>query len=402
MMRYPPRLISRLLPVMLLVHGLSALARPAALVPTDSLRFDESDKPYDIVELEMPAALYKRVLSSKGQKLDLKNSALKFNGETVAIEEIHLHGNTTLYFERKSFSVDAAQKIKICDKGCKPLDAFYLISLSMDKNYFHNRLCFDLLAELKLFQLQYKYAEVKINGDSQGIYLMVQRPQDWSKKIAESPFILRRGVNHEIAKENAQKDLDKEAVKSYRQQFTSIYKLAYKYSGEDLYNKLAEILDVDEYMRWMAFNYIVKNGDYSDELYFYIDPDTKRFRIIPWDYDDIFKPAPHEGMDVWKSKMNPSSLIFSSEDALDLTIARDNYLYKKYLQHLSNVMDELSEEKIEAIINALYADLSNFYKSDKILDAASKDGYTTSLKRLQDELLSANQYFAYMRTSLKK
>lgn len=401
-MKRNSQLIRHMLLLIFWLQGLSTFASPSPEKYIDSLRFLKSDKHYSVVELEMPNALYKRVLSIKGQKLTLKNTVLKFNEDTVAIKEIHLHGNSTLNLERKSFSVDAAQKIKLCKKGCKPLDAFYLISLSMDKNYFHNRLCFDLLSELKLFDLQYKYAEVKINGNSQGIYLIIQRPQDWSKNIAQSPFILRRGANHEIVKEKAQKDLDKEAVKEYRHQFTSIYKLIYQLSGEALYKELNEILDVDEYLRWLALNYIIRNGDYSDELYFYIDPETKRFRIIPWDYDDVFKQAPHEGLEVWRSKMNPSSLIFSSEDALDLKIAHDPYLYAKYLQRLSTVMDELTEEKIESIINALYQDLSILYESDEILEAGSKDGYTTSLKRLQDELLIVNQYFKYMRINLKK
>jgi spore coat protein H len=348
----------------------------------------------------MSDAQYKKVVSIKGQKISLKNTELKFNGEPVSLNEIHLHGNTTLNFERKSYSIDIADKIKFCEKGCRSLDAFYLISLSMDKNYFHNRLCFDLLGELDLFHLEYKYAEVKINGNSQGIYLMVQRPQDWSKKVANSPFILRRGLHHTVAKEKAQKDIGKETVKAYRHQFSLIYKLINQNSGEALYSKLNEILHVDDYLRWLALNYIIKNGDYSDELYFYIDPDTKRFRIIPWDYDDVFQQAPHEGMEVWRSRMDPNSLIFSSEDELDLTIAHDPYLYDKYKQHLTAVVNELSDQMVESVINMIYEDLSPLFASDAILQASSKDGYETSVERLQAELKMVNQYFAYMRGAI--
>jgi spore coat protein H len=350
----------------------------------------------------MPETQFKKVVAVKGQKITLKNTTLTFDGKAISIKEVHLHGNTTLNFERKSFSVDANETIRICGKGCKPMDAFYLISLSMDKNYFHNRLCFDLLKSLDLFPLQYKFAEVRINDSSQGIYLILQRPQDWSKKIADSPFILRRGPNHAIAKEKTKKDLPKYSIKRYRQQFTSIYKLIYQHKGRVLYEKLNEVMDLEDYMRWMAFNYIVKNGDYSDELYFYIDPGTGRYKIIPWDYDDVFKKEPHEGMDVWKSRMDHSSLVFSSEDELDLAIAHDGYLYSRYVEELSNVSRELDVGKIEAVLESIYNDLFPLYQSEAVLKASEKDGYTTSLERLRAELETVNQYFGYTRRSILK
>jgi len=397
-----PRLIFGAQLFIFWLSGLSLLAGTQGKSNNDSLQPGESDQPYHVIELEMSTAHYKKVQSAQGQKLYLENTTLKFNGKPVSLKEIHLHGKSTLYYERKSFSVDASEKIKICKEGCKPMDAFYLVSLSMDRNYFHNRLCFDLLKELNLFHLQYKYAEVKINGNSQGIYLLLQRPQDWSIKTVESPSIIRRGLNHVIDKQRFEKGIDKNTAKVYRHQFNSIYKLIDQYSGEDLYARLNEILHVEDYLRWLAFNYIVRDGDYSDELYFYIDPKTKRFRIIPWDYDDIFKAGPHEGIEVWKSKMDPSSLIFSAEDELDVKIAHDPYLYDQYLRCLSSVMEELKEEKVESVVNKIYEDLSPLFKSDEIIQAASKDGYKTSLENLRVDIVSVNQYFNNMRATLIK
>jgi spore coat protein H len=352
--------------------------------------------------MDMPESQFKKVVAAKGQKIVLKNTTLTFDGKVVPLKEVHLHGNTTLNFERKSFSVDADEKIRICDTGCKPMDAIYLMSLSMEKNYYHNRLCFDLLKSLNLFPLQYKFVEVRINDNSQGIYLILQRPQDWSRKSADSPFILRRGTQHEIAKERTTKDLPKDSVRRYRQQFGDLYKSIHQYHGKALYERLERIMHVDEYLRWMAFNYIIRNGDYSDELYFYIDPDTRRYRIIPWDYDDIFKKEPHEGMDVWKNRMDHASLVFSSEDDLDRAIAHDEYLYNKYLEKLADVMKELNAEKIDAALECIYQDLSPLFGSVEILKACERDGYTTSLERLQAELVTVNQYFSFMRSSLLK
>ena len=141
----------------------------------DSLKLKASVKPHLVMELEMSSKLYDKIMASRGEDMDLENTILKFKGDTVSINEAHLHGQTTLQFERKSYSIDADKKIKLC-KGCEGLGDFYLVSLSMDKNYFHNRLCFDLLNTLGLFHLQYAYSEVKINGKSQGIYLILATP----------------------------------------------------------------------------------------------------------------------------------------------------------------------------------------------------------------------------------
>jgi spore coat protein H len=365
----------------------------------DSLKFKSNNKKNLVMEMEMPSKLYEKITASRGQDMDLENTILKFNGDTISINGGHLHGQSTMYFERKSFTVDTRKKIKLCD-GCEGLGAFYLVSLSMDRNYYHNRLSFDLLRSLNIFHLQYAYTEVKINGNSQGIYLIVQRPQDWALKDIGSPYIVRRGGDHLVDRERFQKDLAKEEKKKFHEQFLSIYRMINQHSGEELFKKLNEVMHLEDYMRWLAFNYLIKCGDYSDELYFYADPQSKRFKIVPWDYDDIFKVHPHEGIKERNLKLDPSSLVFSSEDKLDVKIANDPYLYAQYLKHLADVVEELSPDRIEKVLMKIYADLSPLYESKPILDAASKDGYRTSPAILRGELNKVYDFFEGQRTGL--
>ena len=80
-----------------------------------------------------------------------------------------------------------------------------------------------------------------------------------------------------------------------------------------------------------CFQFFVQNGDYSDEVFFYIDPKIRKFRIIPWDYDDIFANAPHEGGAENKKALSEINL-FSTEDHLDEKIATDSYLIR-YLSY---------------------------------------------------------------------
>ena len=348
----------------------------------------------------MSAGLFQRIKDSRGQDVDLVNTILTFNGDTISINEGHLHGQSTMYFERKSYSIDAGKKIKLCE-SCEGMGSFYLVSLSMDKNYYHNRLCFDLLRTLGLFHLQYTYSELRINGASQGIYLILQRPQDWTLKEIGSPYIVRRGRGErKVDRERFKKDISKQEKKTYHDQFLSIYKVIHEFSGEELYNKLNEVMHLEDYMRWLAFNYIIKCGDYSDELYFYVDPETKRLRIVPWDYDDIFMSHPHEGIKERNSRMPTSALIFSSEDKLDVKIANDPYLYSQYYKHFSAVFEELSQERLENVLVNIYTDLSPLLQSPSILKALSTDGYHTSPKILRGELNDVYKFFEYQRIAL--
>lgn len=366
----------------------------------DSLNLKRGDQPHLVMEFDMSPRLFQKIKVARGQELNLENTVLRFNGDTVTVNDGHLHGQSTLYLERKSFTIETEKKIRVCE-GCEALGDFYLVSLSMDRNYFHNRLSFDLLRSLGLFHLQYHYSEVRINGESQGIYLILQRPQDWALKIIGSPYIVRRGnTEHLIDRERSQKDLSKELKRTYHDQFLSIYKLIYQYSGEELYKKLNEVMYLDDYMRWLAFNYIIKCGDYSDELYFYADPETKRFRIVPWDYDDIFMIHPHEGLSQRNSRIDPSSMVFSSEDRLDVKIANDPYLYGLYVKHLSSVFEEISKESLEKVLENIYTDLSPLFESSSIMKAASKDGYQTNSKLLRAELNNVYEFIEGQRRAL--
>jgi spore coat protein H len=274
-----------------------------------------------------------------------------------------------------------------------------LISLTMDRNYFHNRLSFDLLNKLQIFHLDYHYTELVINERSQGIYLLMERPTDWALKEVGSPFLIRRGYNGAIDKVKAAKGVSTADKKRYNRQFREIYQAIHQLKGEALVSQLDSLMDMDEYFVWLSFNFLISNGDYSDELYFYIDKDSGKFRIVPWDYDDILKREPHEGVRQRNQRIPASSLLFSSEDRLDVAIANDPELYKRYLIQMRRVLSLLTDSLVEETLSNLYAELNPYLTSDNILKALSTDGYLTSVEKLKTDLMDVNQY---IRTHKKK
>jgi spore coat protein H len=161
-----------------------------------------------------------------------------------------------------------------------------------------------------------------------------------------------------------------------------------KYKGEELYNAISTWLDADEYMKWLAFNFFVRNGDYTDEVYFYVDPDSQKFHIIPWDYDDLFSMAPHEGYQESR-KLIGDKLFFSTEDILDRKIVTDPFLYKMYLFQFKKLMNELSPDVLKSIFEKTYAELYPYYSNDEIISQSKYDRYKNdNLEGLKSNMLT--------------
>eukprot|EP01052_Picozoa_sp_SAG31_P061402 SAG31_NODE_20485_length_573_cov_0.833333_1_plen_137_part_01 len=70
------------------------------------------------------------------------------------------------------------------------------------------------------------------------------------------------------------------------------YRELYSCSGKNA-SWLRQRLDLDTYMKWLAFNSILHNGDYIDEAFFYDKrpPDSggpPHWSVHAWDLDAVF------------------------------------------------------------------------------------------------------------------
>jgi spore coat protein H len=253
----------------------------------------------------------------------------------------------------------------------------------MDRNYCNNRLAFEMMEASGIFGLFYSFCELRINNKSEGIHLVIERPEDWAIKKMNSPLVIRRGFNHQIKKIKSRKKIERREVKKYSGYYRQIYKCLNQQEGEELYKTLSDLLDIDEYMKWLAFNFLVRNGDFTDEVYFYYDPDIKKFRVIPWDYDDLYFPAPHEGK-IENKKLLEEKFIFSAEDLLDKKIATDPYLYKTYLVNFKDLLARLSPPVLKRVFENTYAELYPYYSKEEIIKMSEYDAYTgANFKKLE-------------------
>jgi spore coat protein H len=350
---------------------------------------DSERKIENTISIDLPATEYEYLQSITGEKMDFKTTKLIINGESIEQEAIHSRGQTSLYFKRKSlgFKLKSDATFRHGEKSEK-LKKFDLINLSMDKYYVRNRLAFEMMEKTELFGLFYTFCELRVNGKSEGIFMVIERPEDWAIDKKNSPLMIRRGYDHKMDKVETEKKVEKSIIKKYQGYFRNIYKSLTKYEGEELYNTLSQWMDVDNYMKWLAFNYFVRNGDYSDEVFFYVDPEIGKYRIIPWDYDDIFAIAPHEGKDKALKNLG-EKLIFSTEDVLDVKIATYPFLYNKYLAVLNELLKELSPAILKDVFDTTYAELFPYFSENEIISQAQYDAYKdANMENLKTELVS--------------
>ena len=163
--------------------------------------------------------------------------------------------------------------------------------------------------------------------------------------------------------------------------------------GESLSEVYHSVIDMEAYFKWLAFNYLVLNGDYLDELFFYPDEKSGKLTIIPWDYDDIFRSEPREGWEE-RNKHLQHSLLFSSESKLDQVIYRNEILYDNYLLVFEELLNILSVETIRNTMMQVYAELLPFYLEEDIISLSKYDQYgQTDLASFQKHL---EDYYAFL------
>ena len=352
------------------------------------------------ISFTMADKFYQRIKDSRGIKYRCPDAQMIYNNMSIPVRSLDIRGKSTLNYTKKSFTLKLDKNIDLNNtRRWVSVKDCYLLGLTMDRNYIRNYFAFTLMDVLDLFKLAFSYCEVVINDETQGIYMITERPRDYALKTVNSPAIIRRGYKGKIDKMVINKNSPHNSNRFYGRKFNRIYTHGRKYSGRELYDSLDSQIDMDQYMRWLAFNYLTRNGDYTDEIYLYIDPADDRFRIIPWDYDDVFSKQPHEGNESRRS-VPGGKFIFSSEDLLDRVIITDNYLYDKYLEQLIDVIEILNDTTLRVLIQDTYCAVYPYYLDGEIMETTQHDRFgSTNLAELNATLLNMLNQFRIIRNS---
>ena len=388
-----------------------------ALLMTLSSCYKEVEFPVEIdkvFELQVTPGMQEFIYTSRDTAYTIAEAGmvLLLDDQPLDLHEIRTRGKSALRFQRKSFSVVLNEPVLLSGgDGTKTrlLHRFKLIAMAMDYTYIENRLAFGILEEQGIMPLLYRYVELKINGATQGVYLLVEDPEQYYLENG-SEYILRRGYYNSIEDDEYEASSHLIPKESYQDRFLEIYSSLTQLQGEALYLALDERLNLEQYFRKMGIDYLLQNGDYTDEVYLYalLHLDQIRFNIIPWDYDDIFSSTPHEVGLTWGTgtlfgkRQYPShqdvlnvtgdKKIFSIEDDLDYIIATDPYLYEKYENTLSEMVERMNMLDFDILFQQIREELSPFYYNKEVVLQSRFDKTETNFK-LWEENLSEKKAF---------
>jgi len=328
-----------------------------------------------------------------GKKLEIPSCEITYNGVALKSKSCKTRGNTTLYFKRKSFSISLKDPVVLGEKEIRKLA---LNNLAMDRNYYRNRLSFLLMERIGIFHLKTDFAELRINGNSAGLYLALQKPEDYIRSL-ESTLLVRREYGGRATME----DSHGENAKYQMKRLNKIRKLTKRFEGQQLYDSLNAIVHLDHYFQWLAFNYLIKNGDYTDELFLYLTVDEYKFDIIPWDYDDIFMKQPHEGIEM-RNQILDNQLLFSGEAYIDIVIDRDKFLYLEYLRNFKQVLEILNPDVLKDAFEKVYVELYPYFADQEVIAQSVSDHYgLTNLSILKADLQNKFHATLNLRTSIE-
>jgi spore coat protein CotH len=179
----------------------------------------------------------------------------------------------------------------------------------------------------------------------------------------------------------ANKKLSQADIALYQTRLNETFNILKNLKGEKLLAALSERMNLDHYMRWLAVNYLIQNGDYSDEVFFFGVKDAQgqiKFDIMPWDMDDSFQKRMHLAFipgefNAGQEARSQRQMLYSFESQLDQAISQDSVLLKKYFETLDQVTQELSAQKITAIVDQVMAELYPYLNDSDILAAGALD-----------------------------
>ncbi|MDA3880437.1 MAG: CotH kinase family protein [Prolixibacteraceae bacterium] len=356
-----------------------------------------------------------RILEARGEQFYISPlPKLSYGSVPLQLDHMKIRGQSALNFQRKSYSVnlDDFLVFKNDTNDFIYIEKFKLLSMVYDYTYIENRLSHILLSQIGLWDLRSFYTQVVFNDDKhQGLYLFVEDPEDYLIQNKDADIVIRRYYRGEISKTELADGITTSESEKYSADFNDIYSTLLKFKGKQLYDELNRRMNINNYMKKMAFDFVVKNGDTTDEVFFWAKKQNGNsyFDILPWDYDDLFTIQPHEVGRAWAvgtvfgeriyethadvlKELN-GKLIFSIEDDIDYAIATDDYLYNVYLTQLGFVLN-----KLDVIIDQAFLDLKKeldpYYEFPKIIEQSKYDANETSADIYSKNIAEKHQYLS--------
>lgn len=164
--------------------------------PSKPVKFSSSNLPIVIIksgnqlitdsDLLVSMGIIDNGLGQRNDTMDVRNN---YNGKAM----IHIRGNTSKNFEKKSFSLEtrdmAGNQINAYLLGMPSESDWILTASYVDKTLIRNSLTYDLFRQMGHYSPRTKNVELFINNEYQGVYEFMEKPKRDNNRIDVSKLL---------------------------------------------------------------------------------------------------------------------------------------------------------------------------------------------------------------------
>jgi hypothetical protein len=289
------------------------------------------------------------------------NLSISLGGAPIAARA-HFHGSSSLACARKSLSIDLDGPDRRRLGPGFASDEFLLISLCLDDGYFRQAFAERLYAASGVFPLHRRFVRLTVDGVPHGVYWLLEKPADAlvADGLATRSVVRRRFDPDDFAPDVDYPD-DGAGIDQARRDYARLDDIAAG-SPADMVADLAAAFDLDGYLRWLALDSLLLNGDSTDEMFFAgaAEAGATWFHLTAWDPDDLGSACHHEGV---HAITDPCSLTYCAEANLDHGLLASTELYERYSAVLRQTLDTWTEQRLadelDGVRDALFAALTD-------------------------------------------
>jgi len=286
----------------------------------------------------------------------------------------HLRGQTSLGCVRKSYNVNL--------KGNRPrhilpgsaTDEFYLLSMCKDDRYFQQYTANLLARPLGLFPLQFGFVELFLDGETRGVYLLLEKTKEaLLEDNSRVHSIIRRRFDPGEAPSEVKYPSDGTINGPAGEAFLALPQVGEELAGEALLAEMNRLMNFDQFLLNLAFQTLMGNGDYVDEMIFYSTEAVREgevrewFRLMAWDMDDLFSACHHSGKHAME---DPHEVLYCAEGNIEKAVMTDPAVYARFIELLEELINEkLAAEHLNAALEETAAELLPFFDDPKLCSA---------------------------------
>ena len=234
-----------------------------------------------------------------------------------------------------------------------------------------------LLRSLGLFPLDQRYVRLRVAGVDRGVYLLLEKPED--TLLADQlglAAVVRRRLEADKKKPEVKFPDDAAGAEQARASYEAIAARIDEVPADQLAADLAERVDLDGYLDWLALNTYLQCGDSADEAFFYASNEPGQggerwyFRQHGWDADDLFRKCHHDGK---FAVSEPSGLLYCAESNLDRALVVSEEIDARFVDQLERMITTtLPPERIAEVLAETRTELFAQLQDEAVCAAMSE------------------------------